>query len=204
MTALCGPKAGLKWRQRFCASLKAGSRDKWWDYRLESAELAPRVLVRPDELANGYVTRFLRLPVQKGIGSGSWCAQSVSVFVCPLWRSVDLGAVVGPGHAAPVRWRGSGPVGHLAVVAPCACRRSVLADQLAQPFQAAERDAEPDAGGGVGAGNRTWNVPARRRVRRTGRGIGCAGGARRCRTPQTGHWRERARWWCSGAPPPAK
>lgn len=42
-----------KGRLRFYASLKADSRDKWRDYRLAPAELAPRVLVRLDELANG-------------------------------------------------------------------------------------------------------------------------------------------------------
>jgi hypothetical protein len=40
-------------RLRFYASMKAGSRDKWRDYRLEPAKLAPRVLARLDELTNG-------------------------------------------------------------------------------------------------------------------------------------------------------
>lgn len=42
-----------KGRLRFYVSLKADSRDKWRDYRLEPAELVSSVLVRVDELANG-------------------------------------------------------------------------------------------------------------------------------------------------------
>ena len=38
-------------RLRFSASLKAGSRDRWRDHRLEPAELAPRVPARLGELA---------------------------------------------------------------------------------------------------------------------------------------------------------
>lgn len=38
-------------RLRFYASMKAGSRDRWRDYRLEPAELAPRVLARLGDLA---------------------------------------------------------------------------------------------------------------------------------------------------------
>ncbi len=33
-------------RHRFHASMKAGSKDRWVDYRLEAAELAPKILAR--------------------------------------------------------------------------------------------------------------------------------------------------------------
>jgi hypothetical protein len=37
-------------RYRFYASMKPNARDKWVDYRLSPAELAPRILARLDEL----------------------------------------------------------------------------------------------------------------------------------------------------------
>ena len=81
-----------------------------------------------------------------GAPTGSGCVETAPVIVGPFWRSADLRGVFDPCLAASVRWCCPGPVGHLAVVAPCAGGRTVFADQFTPSVQPAEGYTEAPAG----------------------------------------------------------